>query len=186
MNNKSRLDNFCERIYREGLQIRSVDLIGDGDSVEYWSGVMPYTYWYRELIEKELELKIPDELTWLWGSYSSLALCIYNYGISGLYIYSPDQALVRHKYYYIKEKQLADTMEDVQKGDFVIGEYIGEQQSVLIRCDEKANDFGEILMTQPIRPREEWPIVGTSPIDFLEAYYSAGDKFWDCEKYWRT
>ncbi len=186
MNNKSRLYDLCERIYREGVQISSVDLLGDGEFIEKWSGVMPYTYWYSELIERELELKIPDELTWLWDYYSSLALCVYEGGLSGLYIYSPDQALVRHKYYYIKEKQLAKTIEDIQKGDFIIGEYIGEQQFVLIRCDENTKDFGEILMTQPIRPREEWPIVGTSLIDFLETYYSAGEKFWDNEKYWRN
>ena len=184
MDTKNRLYALCEKILHE--EIRTLDIGGKGDLSEVWSGVMPFTYWSDELIEKELELKIPDELRWLWNYYSSVAIKIFPYGISGLYIYSPDQALVRHKYYYVKEKELAKTLEDLREGDFIIGEYIGEQQFVLIRCDKASTDFGSILMTQPIDPREEWPIAAPSLTVFLEAYYTAGDMFWDNEKYWRT
>ncbi|NJK65008.1 MAG: SMI1/KNR4 family protein [Synechococcaceae cyanobacterium SM2_3_1] len=184
MDTKNRLYALCERIHHEGIQI--VDIFGKGESNKVWSGVMPKIYWHEDLIEDELKIKIPEDLKWLWDYYSSVAIKIYDYGISGLYIYSPDQALVRHKYYYVKEKELAKTIEDLREGDFIIGEYFGEQQFVLIRCDEKSKDFGSILMTQPIDPREEWPIVATSLIDFLETYYLAGDMFWDNEKYWRT
>jgi hypothetical protein len=184
MEAKNRLYSLCEKLRCERIQ--RVDILGNGVLTEVWSGVMPYTYWHEDLIEKELNLKIPDELRWLWNHYSSIVLSYHNDGFSGLYIYSPDQALVRHKYYYVKETELAKTTEDLRKGDFIIGEYFGEQQLVLIRCDEESEDFGSILMTQPIDPREEWPIVGTSLVDFLETYYSAGEKFWDNEKYWRN
>ncbi len=184
MDLKSRLYTLCEKVRHETVQ--TIDILGDGDLTEVWSGVMPYTAWYDHLIESELKLKIPDQLRWLWDRYSSIVLKYYSGGISGLYIYSPDQALVRHKYYYIAEKESSKTTEDIHEGDFIIGEYISEHQYVLIRCDEEREDFGSILMTQPIDPREEWPIVGTSLVDFLETYYLAGEKYWDCEKYWRT
>jgi len=183
MDIKNRLYSLCKKIQHEGIQ--TVNIIGRGEPREIWSGIMPFTYWCDDLIERELGLKVHHELRWLWDYCSSMAIKI-SYGISGLYIYSPDQALFRHKYYYVKEKTLSKTLEDIIEGDFVIGEYIGEQQLVLIRCDENSEDFGSILMTQPIDPREEWPIAGASLTEFLETYYLAGDMFWDSEKYWRS
>lgn len=149
----------------------------------------PWNDEIEDAIKRELGiLSLPEELRTVWFYCSSLVI---NYekseglDIEGIYIYSREQALVRHNY-YVKEKEIAKTTEDIHKGDLIIGEYMSEHQYVLIRCDENFDDFGSILMTQPIDPREEWPIVGSSLIGFLETYYSAGEKFWDSEKYWRT
>jgi hypothetical protein len=138
--------------------------------------------WNEDAIKRELGIvNLPKELKTLWDYCSSLVMHYEKsegLDIQGIYIYSMEQALLRHNY-YVREKELAKTTEDIHKGDFIIGEYISEERYVLIRCDESCEDFGSVLMTQPIDPREEWPVVGASLIDFLETYYSSGKNFWD-------
>lgn len=145
--------------------------------------------WNEDAIKRELGIvNLPEDLRTLWFYCSSLVMHFEKdegLSIQGIYIYSMEQALLRHNY-FVKELELAKATRDIHKGDLLIGEYISEQQYVLIRCDENCDDFGSILMTQPIDPREEWPIAAPSLIDFLETYYSANEKFWEREEYWRT
>lgn len=165
---------------------------GRGRSMKQ-STLLPRLYnwndWNEDAIKRALGIvNLPEDLGMFWSYCSSLVMHFEKsegLDIQGIYIYSMEQALLRHNY-FVKELELAKATRDIHKGDFIIGEYISEQQYVLIRCDENCDDFGSILMTQPIDPREEWPIAAPSLIDFLETYYSANEKFWEGEKYWRT
>ncbi|NJK64963.1 MAG: hypothetical protein HC921_21670 [Synechococcaceae cyanobacterium SM2_3_1] len=145
--------------------------------------------WNEDAIKRELGIvNLPEDLRTFWFYCSSLIMHFERdegLAIQGIYIYSMEQALLRHNY-FVKQKELAKTTEDIHKGDLLIGEYFSERQYILIRCDESCDDFGSILMTQPIDPREEWPIAAPSLIDFLETYFSANEKFWEREEYWRT
>jgi hypothetical protein len=185
---KNRILDLLARMFNQENYLRIADNSKSRSMKQSTS--LPYIHWNENLIKQEIGISnLPEELLMLWSYCSSLIIHFEKdrgLDIQGIYIYSPDQALVRHKYYYIEELESAKAEKDICEGDFIIGEYISEHQYILIRCDDQSKDFGSIMMTQPIDPREEWPIVGTSLLDFLEAYYSAGEKFWDSEKYWRS
>jgi len=64
-------------------------------------------------------------------------------------------------------------------GDVIIGEFLGDSDLLLIRCDSNSNDFGAVVVVLPLDDRPEWYLVAYSFIEFLWAYLSSGgEKFW--------
>jgi hypothetical protein len=96
------------------------------------------------------------------------------YGQAGLEIYGPKQA----------QKATEDFRRtrgrDSVDGDLIIGQFFGDSDLVLIRCDPTANDFGGILVALPIDPRRDWYTVASSFRLFLDEFVKKnGDKFWE-------
>jgi len=69
---------------------------------------------------------------------------------------------------------------DFERGDLVVGRFLGDSDLLLVRCDSNANDFGSVIVALPLDPRQDWDRVADSFEDFLETYASAaGEKYWE-------
>jgi hypothetical protein len=64
--------------------------------------------------------------------------------------------------------------------DLIIGEFLGDAELLLVRCDPGAPDFGQVVVVLPIDARKDWPIAASNLSEFVAKYVeSSGDKFWD-------
>nr|WP_309576156.1 SMI1/KNR4 family protein [Moraxella osloensis] len=65
-------------------------------------------------------------------------------------------------------------------GDLIIGEFLGDSDLLIIRCDENSSDFGNVLVSLPIDERENWYNPSSNFSSFLEKYIKLeGEKFWE-------
>ena len=131
--------------------------------------------WSRELLEATLGVQLPEQLVEIWNEVSSLRLFEdREYGQWGLVLGPPARARE------LTEQQAGQRRDQIVPGDLVVGEFLGDSDLVLIRCDASKADFGRVLVERPIDGREFWPEVGESIDGFLEKYTRAGgEKFWD-------
>lgn len=66
------------------------------------------------------------------------------------------------------------------KGDLVIGEFYGDSDLLILRCDPDNKDFGCVLVALPFDNRSDWYQVSNSFEVFLRNYVDfEGDKFWE-------
>ena len=97
-----------------------------------------------------------------------------NYGQWGLIVWSPDRVITE------QEKQIAQREEDFRPGDLIIGEFLGDAELLVLRCDATSPDFGNVLIAVPLDSREEWYLAANSLESFLSQFIAAkGDKFWE-------
>jgi len=69
--------------------------------------------------------------------------------------------------------------DDFRTGDLMIGEFLGDSDLVMLRCDRSAADFGAAVVVLPIDRRNSWPRVGSSLLEFIEHFVQeGGQKFW--------
>jgi hypothetical protein len=62
----------------------------------------------------------------------------------------------------------------------MIGEFLGDQERVIVRCKRESEDFGSVMIVAEIDPRKDWFVPATSVLEFLERFVSeAGEKFWE-------
>ena len=96
------------------------------------------------------------------------------YGQWGLVLLSPSLAAER-------SRQLQDERpREYREGDLVVGEFLGDSDLLLVRCDRKAEDFGSVLVVLPLDPRHDWFQVSSDFESFLVDYERAqGAKFWE-------
>ena len=120
----------------------------------------------------------PSDLRVLWDKTAGLILFHdMTYGQWGLVIWSPDQAIVRHR----RMSRLHSR--DLVPGDLIIGEFLGDQELVIVRCDPKISDFGSVVIVWPIDPRKDWPVVSPSLLDFLTKFVdNKGAKYRETRK----
>ena len=96
------------------------------------------------------------------------------YGQWGLHLLSPEEA--RNE----TEKQKRLRPNEYLARDLVIGCFLGDSDLLICQCDQSRPDYGQIVLALPIDPRGDWPTVGRSLVDFLDAYIRArGAKFWE-------
>ncbi|MFN8511279.1 MAG: SMI1/KNR4 family protein [Thermomicrobiales bacterium] len=144
--------------------------------------VLPSLLWEPDMLEQPLELALPKDLRALWKRTSGLILFEdLLFGLWGLVIWSPDQALSRHTRY---SNDWADDDRCLRPGDLLIGEFLGDLEQIVIRCDPQQLDFGSVLIAQPIDPREDWPVVANSLSGFLTRFIETnlrrfGEKYWE-------
>lgn len=144
-------------------------------SVQLRCTIHPPLVWRSKKLEEVLQVKLPVELVKLWNLTSGLRLFEdMTFGQWGLVFWSAAEV----------EKYQAETRvgreEDYQKGDLVVAEFLGDADVLVVRCDERKDDFGAIVVAMEMDPRRHWPVVGTSLSDFLQQYLAAsGDKFWE-------
>lgn len=96
------------------------------------------------------------------------------YGQWGLKLYELNELIAATKYYENERKA------DFLKGDLIIGEFYGDSECLLIRCDPNCRDYGYVYIVLPIDQREDWYVAANSFEEFMEKfYYFQGDKFWE-------
>lgn len=65
-------------------------------------------------------------------------------------------------------------------GDVIIGEFLGDLDRLLVRCDSKTPDYGHIIAVLPDGLRCEWFQIADSLFDFMSNYEKLeGEKFWE-------
>jgi hypothetical protein len=130
----------------------------------YRCAVKPPTSWNREIIEDALTVTLPDDLVEIWNQTSGIELYKeISYGARGLIIWSAEEILKKHPYsvsWMGKESLL--------KGDLFVGEFLEFSDLIILRCDPKSDDFGNVIISLALDPRKYWNFADTSIITFLE------------------
>lgn len=123
----------------------------------------------------DLQVTLPDDLNHLWNLAASVHLNEdVTYGQWGLVIWKPSQALSNQD--FLRSQRASNYID----GDLIIGEFLGDSDLLLIRCDPQADDFGSVIIVLPLDARSEWYYVATSLAEFLQKYLESPDrKYWE-------
>ncbi len=96
------------------------------------------------------------------------------YGQWGLEIYSLRKMIQMTDCYF--KVGAADYLE----GDLLVGEFIGDSDKLLIRCNLQSEDYGAVVVVSAIDPRDEWDVVAEDFGHFLnDLMLCQGDKYWE-------
>ena len=123
----------------------------------------------------ELGVQIPSELAEFWqNAFDAKLFEDADYGQWGLQIFSPQEAET------ITKLAQRRRCRQFRPGDLVVGQFLGDLDQLIVRCDVTANDFGSVVIALQIYPRKEWPNVGKNFQEFLNKYSNAnGDMYWE-------
>ncbi len=137
--------------------------------------VLPAQPWDKKAFEESLAITLPSAIIHLCDKTSSLRLFEdVTYGQWGLVVWSPNQVITE------QEKRIAQRKEDFHLGDLIVGEFLGDADLLLLRCDATSPDFGHVMIALPLDSREEWYLAANSLQSFLSQFIAAkGDKFWE-------
>lgn len=157
--------------------IKSIGVVDSPDvsiPMPMYCQVLPPQPWDKKAFEEALGITLPLAIKHLWDKTSSLRLFEdVNYGQWGLILWSPNQVITE------QEKRIAQTKEDFRPGDLIIGEFLGDADLLVLRCDATSSDFGNVMIALPLDSREEWYLAANSLESFLIQFLAAeGDKFW--------
>lgn len=98
----------------------------------------------------------------------------YAYGQWGLKLYRLGE-LAGVTQSFFKER-----IRDSVEGDLIIGEFVGDSDLLLLRCDTSSNDFGSVVVVSAIDSRVDWDVAATEFLSFLSKLTSHdGDKYWE-------
>lgn len=90
------------------------------------------------------------------------------YGQWGLHLLSPADSARGTR------QEMADRPNDYRPGDVVIGQFLGDQELLVLAAETPA-----VLGALPLYPRPDWTLVGWFD-DFLHQYFEAeGAKYWE-------
>ena len=161
--------------------IHTIEFIGVADSPDVsipmpmHCQVLPPQPWDKKAFEESLGITLPSAIIDLWEKTSSLRLFEdITYGQWGLIFWSPNQVITE------QEKRIAQRKEDFYPGDLIIGEFLGDADLLVLRCDPTSPDFGDAIIALPLDSREEWYFAANSLESFLSQFLAAkGDKFWE-------
>ena len=137
--------------------------------------VLPPQHWDKKAFEETLGITLPLAIIHLWNKTSGLRLFEdISYGQWGLILWSPAQVITE------QEKRITQRKEDFRPGDLIVGEFLGDADLLVLRCDATSPDFGNVAIALPLDSREEWYIAAHSLESFLSQFIGAkGDKFWE-------
>ncbi len=77
-------------------------------------------------------------------------------------------------------RYLRERSKDSIAGDRIIGEFTGDSDLLLLRCDPQSNDFGSVIVVSAIDQRTNWDVAAKDLGSFLQKYYTfQGDKYWE-------
>jgi hypothetical protein len=95
-----------------------------------------------------------------------------DYSQWGLVLLDPEKSARR------TQEELVGRPSDMRRDDVVIGEFLGDQELLVVAPSE--NDERRILVALPLDPRSDWFAAAPSLGEFLERYFDAcGDKYWE-------
>ncbi len=137
--------------------------------------VLPPQPWDKKAFEETLGITLPLAIRHLWNKTSGLRLFEdITYGQWGLILWSPAQVITE------QEKRITQRKEDFRPGDLIVGEFLGDADLLVLRCDATSAEFGNVAIALPLDSREEWYIATHSLEGFLSQFIAAkGDKFWE-------
>ncbi len=121
------------------------------------------------------EPELPDHLREFWSiSRTAKLFEDREYGQWGLEILTPQRAVEMTNSYRARRQR------DFVDGDLVLGQFFGDSDLLIIRCDVNSPDYGNVLVALPLDPRPHWYLSAESFAEFLQRYAKAGgDKFWE-------
>lgn len=159
-------------------KIRTVGVINVSDTpipLSLHCKITPPVPWDIKMLEETLRVTLPQELKDLWNQTSHLRLFEdITYGQWGLVLWSPEQVITKHQGWALTRK------DEFHPGDLIIGEFLGDSDFLMIRCDPNARDFASIMIVLPIDTRKDWYIAADSLVVFLKKFVQAeGRKFWE-------
>jgi hypothetical protein len=136
----------------------------------------PPVAWNGQSVESALNVRLPQELIDLWKEAAGLKLFVdRNSGQWGMIIWSPEDVVPSNR----KCKKWVRA-EDLRQGDLIIGNFRGDTDMVLLRCDKSASDYGSVIIIDPLESREDWRIAATSLSLFLQKFFETkGEKYWE-------
>ena len=131
--------------------------------------------WRPSEVEGAVGGVLPSDLRELWKLTGGLRLFEdRQYGQWGLVLWAPEFALRR------TAQETDKRPEEFRGGDLLIGEFLGDSDLLLVRCDPDRQDFGHAYVVLPIDPRANWPSPSPTLGGFLTSYVdSEGTKFWE-------
>lgn len=129
---------------------------------------------FRSGLPKALE-SVPSDLRHLWERFCALRLFEdQTFGQWGLLVYEPLVAIA------VTQQWPRDAGDDYLHGDLIIGEFLGDGERLLVRNDASSQDYGSVIVSQPVYPRREWPVVAPSLATFFAALMEhQGAKYWE-------
>ena len=129
----------------------------------------------KDFISEHLGLRCPSGLSNFWSvSEEAWLFKDVTFGQWGLHLFSPVIAS------NVTSDFSSERASEYLYGDFIFGEFMGDSDLLLIRADDRVDDFGVIYVVDPIGRRAEWPLVGIDLADFFNSFCeSSGDKFWE-------
>lgn len=125
-------------------------------------------------LETRLNISLPEDLQELWQKSNGLRLFEdKTYGQSGLTIWPPQKVLEQ-------QQILRQGSDEFQSGDLIIGEFLGDSDLLVVRCDQNSDDFGQLIISLPIDHRSDWYYLPYLLPEFLQKIInSQGEKFWE-------
>lgn len=158
--------------------IESISVVDSPDvsiAMPMHSQVLPPQPWDKKAFKEKLGIILPLSITHLWDQTSGLRLFEdVNYGQWGLILWSANQVITE------QEKRIAQRKEDFRPGDLIIGEFLGDADLIVLRCDAAFPDFGNVMIALPLDSRKEWYVAANSLENFLTQFLAAcGNKFWE-------
>jgi hypothetical protein len=126
--------------------------------------------------EQLMGLQIPAELREFWRNASTAKIFEdVEYGQWGLQILSPSESEL-----VTNDEKNGYRSKSFRPGDLVVGQFIGDGQLLIVRCDPAMADFGSIVIAEEIYGREDWSIAARDFSEFLNKYANAnGDMYWE-------
>ena len=119
-------------------------------------------------------LTLPDELRSLWLEVARARLFEdETFGQWGLVLLGPEEAVSATR------KTHERRPEQYRSGDLMVGEFLGDSELLVVRCDARASDFGSVIVAAPIDRRHDWSTVATGIESFIRTFIDQrGQKFW--------
>ncbi len=129
--------------------------------------------WGAAVIPDSIDL--PEHLSEFWASAAGARLFVdEEYGQWGLVLFQPEEARTATDRLHLERQR------DHRPGDLIVGEFRGDSDLVLIRCDPDADDFGSVLVVPPLDSRDDWVVAAANLLAFVETLESEqGQKFWE-------
>ncbi len=144
-------------------------------TVMHCSVVAPVT-WRRNEIESAFEVTLPQDIVELWDAASEVRLHEdLTYGQWGCILWSPAEVVTRHK-----EALRWREPDDFRPGDLIIGEFRGDTDLIVLRCDLSQRDYGSIVIDSPMDSRDAWPCVASTITEFMQKFLAYPErKYWE-------
>ena len=167
---KSKIDAILKNIE----QLGRIELDNIAIAMPLDSKILPPIAKAVQDLETRLNISLPDDLRELWQKCNGLRLLEdKTYGQSGLIIWSPQKVLEQ-------QQVLKRNSDEFLDGDLIIGEFLGDSDLLVVRCDQDSDDFGQVIISLPIDQRSDWYYLPYLLPEFLQKLTnSQGEKFWE-------
>jgi hypothetical protein len=167
---KSKIDAVLKNIQ----QLGRIELDDMAIAMSLDSEIVPAISTTTKDLATLLNISLPNDLQELWQKCNGLRLFEdKTYGQSGLIIWSPQKVAEQ-------QKVLRRNSDEFQDGDLVIGEFLGDSDLLVVRCEQNSNDFGKIIIALAIDHQADWYYLPYLLPEFLQKLVnSQGEKFWE-------